>query len=142
MSPVVIAWVVLSGFGLILSSYLTFESWLDMRALGESANGRLLAARSRFGREGIRVTVHWVWLLMGVTLLLEVPLGPKLVLGLLYGNVALVTNSLIDARARSLILVTRDSTRPETPIEREDREVGDVRRALQSENEPPPDGAT
>lgn len=107
MNPVVIAWVALSAGGLLLSLYLARESWLDLKALGDMLNGRRWAARSRFAREGLRMTVHWTWLLMGVSVLLDVRLGALIVLGLLYGNVVLVTNSLIDARTRFLLFSTR-----------------------------------
>lgn len=114
MNPLVIAWVALSAFGLILSAFLTRESWLDIRALRDLLNGRRWAARSRFAREGLRVTVHWVWLLMGVSVLLDIRLGGLIVLGLLYGNVVMVINSLVDARTRSLIYRTRNAE-PDLP---------------------------
>lgn len=125
------AWVLISATGLILSAYLTVQSWRDIVALGGGSNGRLLVARSRFAREGLRATVQWTWLLLGAAALLAVNLGPLVVLGLLYGNVVLAINSLIDARTRTLIY--RSAARGETLIEREDRLVGDTRRELQAE---------
>ena len=101
------AWVIASAAGLLVSAYLTRESWLDIHALGEQMNGRRWAARSRFAREGLRTTVQWTWLLMGASALLDIRLGPLIVLGLLYGNVVLLTNSLIDARTRFLLYATR-----------------------------------
>jgi hypothetical protein len=113
MSPVHV-WVGLSAVGLVLSMYLAYQSWQDIRALGHLSNGRRWAAFSRFAREGLRVTVHWVWLLLGVSVLLDIRLGAMFVVSLLYGNVVLVTNSLIDARTRSLIYKTR-GREPEIP---------------------------
>jgi hypothetical protein len=100
VNPLVIAWVVASGLGLALSVYLTTESWRDLLAMGERANGRRAVARSRFIREGVRVTVQWTWLLLGVSVLLEVPVGSKFVIALLYGNISMGVNSLVDARYR------------------------------------------
>lgn len=100
-------WVILSASGLFLSLILVWESWQDIKALGSASNGRRWSARSRFAREGLRVTVHWTWLLMGASVLLDISLGVLLVLGLLYGNLVLVVNSVIDARTRSLIYRTR-----------------------------------
>ena len=105
---VVDVWVIVSAAGLFLSLILAIESWADIKALGDHKNGRRWTARSRFMREGLRVTVHWVWLLLGMSVLLDLSLGVKVVLGLLYGNVVLVVNSVIDARTRSLIYRTRD----------------------------------
>ena len=136
MSPVIAVWVVLSALGLILSSYLTRESWLDLRALHGDQNGRRLAATSRLWREFLRATVHLTYLAIGLPLLGRDVELTWVVVALMWGNVALVANSLIDARYRSLLYVTRDRMRPETVIEQEDREVGDTRRALQAENDP------
>jgi len=130
--------VVFSALGLVLSSYLTRDSWLDLRALNTAGlqNGKRLAASSRLWREFLRATVHLVYLAIGIPLLgrdIELPI---VVVALMWGNLALVVNSLIDARTRALLYETRDTERPETTIEREDREVGDTRRALQAENDP------
>ena len=84
----------------------------------------------------MRASVHLVYLGIGIPLLgrdIELTI---VVLALMWGNAALVVNSLIDARFRSQLYVTRDRMRPETVIEQEDREVGDTRRALQAENDP------
>jgi hypothetical protein len=114
MNPLVIAWVVASAIGLALSVYLTIESWRDIAALGDRANGRRTVARSRFIREGMRVTVQWAWLLLGLAVLRDVPVGSLFVAALLYGNIAMGVNSLVDARSRPLLHHTR-STEPEIP---------------------------
>ena len=130
----VIAWVSISGLGLLLSPYLTIQSWLDIVELTRNPNGKdeYLIARSRFAREGIRVTVHWDWLMLGLSVLLGVNVGVLFVMALMHGNLALTLNSLIDARTRALI--HRRTNRAETDIERQDREVGDERRMRQEQD--------
>lgn len=134
MTMLTVAWVAISGLGLILSLYLTFQSWLDIVELTRNPNGKdeYLIARSRFAREGIRVTVHWDWLLLGISILLGVNVGVLFIMALLHGNLALTFNSLIDARTRALI--HRRTNRAETEIERQDREVGDERRMRQEQD--------
>lgn len=134
MTMLTVAWVAISGLGLILSLYLTIQSWLDIVELTRNPNGRdeYLIARSRFAREGIRVTVHWSWLLLGISILLGVNVGVLFIMALLHGNLALTMNSLIDARTRALI--HRRTNRAETEIERQDREVGDERRMRQEQD--------
>lgn len=134
MTMLTVAWVAISGLGLILSLYLTIQSWLDIVELTRNPNGKdeYLIARSRFAREGVRVTVHWDWLLLGISILLGVNVGVLFVMALLHGNVALTMNSLIDARTRALI--HRRTNRAETEIERQDREVGDERRKRQEQD--------
>jgi hypothetical protein len=122
VNPIIGAWVGLSAFGFLLSLFLTRESWLDMRALGlqlqwrflpwhwgpHDYNGRRTAAVSRFWREFLRATVHAAYLAIGVPLLdVEATLS-FFVAALMWGNAVLVTNSLIDARTRFLLYVTRN----------------------------------
>lgn len=108
----VTVWVIVSAMGLMLSVLLTTESWRDILALGDRGNGRRMVARSRFIREGLRITVHWAWLLLGLSVLMDVELGAKIVLGLLYGNAVLVVNSMVDARTRVVMYRTRDDEPP------------------------------
>lgn len=108
------AWVVFSATGLVLSAFLCRQSWQDIVVLANLTNGRRWAALSRFVREGLRATVHWVWLLLGVGALLGINYGAMTVVGLLYGNVVLVVNSLVDARTRTLIYRTR-AREPDIP---------------------------
>lgn len=134
MNVLTIAWVAISGLGLVLSVYLTVQSWLDIVFLTRNPNGKdeYLIARSRFAREGIRVTVHWSWLLLGISILMGVSVGVLFIMALLHGNLALTFNSLIDARTRALI--HRRTNRAGTDIERQDREVGDERRMRQEQD--------
>lgn len=135
MTTILWVWVLASSVGLVLSLLLTMHSWLDIVALDREGilNGRRWSARSRFAREGVRVTVHWTYLLLGIGAVVGTNVSVMVVAGLLYGNVALVINSLIDARTRQLIY--RETGRLETPIERQDREVGDERRTRQAQEE-------
>lgn len=113
MNPVVAVWVGLSLFGLTLSAYLTRESILDLRALPRRANGRRTAAWSRLLREFMRVTVHFVYLALGVPFLYYPFSGVSLfVLALMWGNFTLVVNSSIDAYTRRLMFATRGSEPP------------------------------
>jgi hypothetical protein len=103
-------WVALSLLGLVLSMYLAVESILDLRALPNKTNGRRTAARSRLFRESMRVSVHLAYLLIGVPLLLA---GAEsrltfFVAALMWGNLAMVINSLIDARTRRVLAQPRD----------------------------------
>lgn len=109
MNPIVAAWVLLSLLGGSLSLYLTRESWLDLHALPNRQNGRHVAAWSRFVREFLRITVHVAYLALGVPYLFSPFTGVSFfILALMWGNLVLVINSLIDARTRRLLFVTRD----------------------------------
>lgn len=117
MNPVVLAWVILSVVGVIVSAGLARESWLDLTALGRNGNGRRVAAISRLTREGLRVSVHAAYILAGLGALNILPSFRTLIIPILmWGNVALVANSIIDARTRHLLYETRGS---EPPIPRE-----------------------
>lgn len=106
---VIHVWVLLSAAGLLLSLILSRESILDLRALPNQVNGRRIAARARLAREALRASVHAVYLAIGLPILdREVELT-LVVLGLMWGNLVLVVNSLIDARTRYLLYATRDS---------------------------------
>jgi hypothetical protein len=101
-------WVALSLLGLVLSMYLAVESILDLRALPNKTNGRRTAARSRLFRESMRVSVHAAYLVIGVPLLGRQADLTFFVAALMWGNVAMVINSLIDARTRRLLQQPRD----------------------------------
>lgn len=108
---VIWAWVGLSTIGLLVSVYLTRESILDLQALPVDANGRRTAAWSRLLRESLRATVHLVYLAIGLPLLGRDVQLTYVVLGLMWGNIVLVINSVIDARTRYLLYETRESDR-------------------------------
>jgi hypothetical protein len=117
-------WLALSLIGTAVSGYLTRQSLDDLRSLRPDSNGRRSVARSRLAREGLRVTVHlgYIAAALGALHLVEA-FRPLIVPFLMYGNVVLVANSVIDARTRHLLYDSR-----ETAVEREDREAGVVRR--------------
>lgn len=101
---IVWVWLAVSIIGLIVSSYLSRESLLDLGALPEDRNGRRIAAWSRFSREAIRASVHGLYILAGLAALGILPgLLPFIVWFLMWGNIALVINSAIDARTRHLL---------------------------------------
>lgn len=117
-------WLAVSAAGLLVSSYLTHESVLDLQALPPGTNGRRSAAISRLTREALRATVHVGYILAALAVLQILPhLRPFVVPFLIYGNVVLLVNSVIDAQTRRHLFDTR-----ETDIEREDREAGVIRR--------------
>lgn len=107
-NPVVSFWITVSVLGLLISLQLTNESRLDLQALPANANGRRTAAWSRFAREAVRVSVHLLYLVAGLTVLGLLPLPRFIILpALVYGNIALVINSLIDTSTRRLLWETR-----------------------------------
>ena len=115
MSALLWAWLLVSLAGLCLSLYLSNASRLDLRALGARANGRRRVAWSRLVRESMRVIVHARY---NVAALIAGDLiGPDrsddvnttvIVSILMWGNIAMFINSLIDARTRPLLYSTRD----------------------------------
>ena len=116
-------WLALSIVGVTVSGHLTNESRLDLIALGDDGNGRHRIAWSRLIREGGRLTVHLGYIAAGLSAL-DIWFPDWVLLpALIWGNVVLVTNSLIDATTRRLLWQTR-----ETDVQREDREAGVVRR--------------
>lgn len=92
----------------MVSVLLTRSSILDLRALGTTGNGRRLLARSRAIREGTRVTVHLLYLVVGLGVLGGAAwVRPVIVPILIYGNLALLVNSAVDAATRHQLLETR-----------------------------------
>lgn len=130
---IVYVWIGISSIGLLLSLHLSLQSHRDLGSLGDRANGRRKIAFSRFLREFLRATVHIMWIVSGLSAL-DVIGNEWFVPGLLWGNICLVVNSLIDARTRPILFQSREH-HEETPIEQQDREVGDERRRLQQEQD-------
>ena len=95
-------WIALSVLGLIVSTYLVRESILDIRSLEGKGNGRRVAAISRIIREGVRVSVHLVFLTMGVVVLNSgrVPEFNLFIAGFMWANLSLLINSGVDTWAR------------------------------------------
>ena len=108
----VVVWIVTSLLGLILSAALLNQSRLDLRALGEMANGRRLVVQSRGLREAARFTVHGAYIVAGLSALGILPFTDWIVPILIYGNLAMVGNSLVDLRTRHLVYATRDAEPP------------------------------
>lgn len=109
---VVPAWILVSVIGALLSGYLANESRHDLKALPPQANGRHTVAWSRLLREFLRFTAHLAYILAGVIALGFLPWRELIVPILMYGNVVMVVNSLIDARTRYLLYATRAKEPP------------------------------
>lgn len=116
-------WLALSIVGAFVSAHLSNESRLDLKALGPDGNGRHTAALSRLVREAGRLTVHIGYILAGLTALDVIDIDWVILPSLIWGNIVLVTNSLIDANTRRLLWQVR-----ETDTQREDRIAGEARR--------------
>ena len=113
MSAVYIGlWIILSLFGLILSAALLNQTRLDLKALGQMANGRRLIVQSRGLREAARFTVHGAYIVAGLSALGILPFRDYIVHILIYGNLAMVGNSLVDLKTRHLVYATRDKEPP------------------------------
>lgn len=100
-------WLALSIVGAAVSAHLTNESRLDLAVLDKRTNGRRTAAWSRLLREGGRLTVHVGYILAGLTALDLIAADWIIVPALMWSNVVMVSNSLIDARTRRLLRQTR-----------------------------------
>jgi hypothetical protein len=103
---IVWVWCVIAACGMLVSTALTRSSYLDIVALGERGNGRRLLARSRFAREGIRISVHALDLLAGLFVVFLPPAHPLrglIIPILVWGNLALLINSAIDYVTRKII---------------------------------------
>jgi hypothetical protein len=114
LNPAVIAWVAVSAIGLVLTIVLANESRLDLHALPKKTNGRRIVARSRLARELLRLSVHGLFLLAGFMALDLIPGRGLIVPILLWGNLVLVINSIIDHHTRRVLYVTRDGE-PDLP---------------------------
>lgn len=111
MNPYVLAWVVTACAGALLSSVLLVESVLDLRALGKIRNGRRIRVWGRMAQEGVRMSVHVPFAIIGI-LALDTPVDAATtvsVLVLLYGNVSFIANSVVAMVVRRIA----DSVQPE-----------------------------
>lgn len=110
MNWIVIGWTAISTIGLLLSLYLVNESRLDIAAVSQEGNGRRKVAFSRFWREGIRATVHATYIVAGLTVLEVLPISRAVVVPILiWGNIGLLINSVVDARIRPTIYDRRET---------------------------------
>lgn len=113
-SPIVLAWILVSAFGLMLSLRLASDSRKGLAVLRKAgiANGRRQLARIWFAGELIFASAHLAYLVLGLKLLeQEVRLSPT-ALVLLYGNVAMMAVALLNLHVRRLLYDTRDSEPP------------------------------
>lgn len=105
-------WLGVSIIGALVSGWLSRESLLDLQALPLTTNGRRIIAWSRLTREVLRVTVHVAYILAALAALGIIPwLLSLIVWFLMYGNIVLVINSIIDARTRRFLVATRSANK-------------------------------
>lgn len=124
-----VVWTAIAIVGLILSSILIRYARHDRRVLEKAqiGNGRVALATTWLVSECCRSVMHILFgsVGLGVLLGLDLPYSKMLIAG----NSLVIVNSLLGIRYRRLLDEhRRDDDRPETAIERQDREVGDTRR--------------
>lgn len=111
MTPLLAAWIAISTVGFVVSTYLTNDSRLDIRALHLDGSRARALARSRFWREGIRITVHAAYIYAALAAADILPgRGVVIVPILMWGNIAMLINSIIDLRARSVVMELLEAT--------------------------------
>jgi hypothetical protein len=99
---VLVAWTATACIGAALSAYLLVQALLDLQALGGVRNGRRWRVWGRILQEGIRLSIHVPFALLGFALLSQ-DIQPRLsftVWVLLWGNLGLVVNSLVSVYVR------------------------------------------
>jgi hypothetical protein len=99
---VLVAWTATACIGAALSAYLLVQALLDLQALGGVRNGRRWRVWGRILQEGIRLSIHVPFALLGFALLSQ-DIQPRLsftVYVLLWGNLGLVVNSLVSVYVR------------------------------------------
>jgi hypothetical protein len=143
-STVELLWSAAAIVGLFVAQLNYRETKRDLAALGKIRNGRWRIARGNIRRERVRAIVFTMYLTFGVLAGFS-PMNPSASTASVVISVGLVTtlallalNSYYDRRDRLYLLHFRSDSRPETLLEREDREVGDTRRDLQSRNDSAP----
>lgn len=105
MNPYAAAWTIGAVIGAILSVVLLVESELDRRSLEAGDRAGRAHTFGRMAQEGIRLSVHIPFALIGF-LALDSPVSPEgagITLVLLYGNVAFIFNSLIAFAVRRAV---------------------------------------
>jgi hypothetical protein len=104
MPVVLLIWTASSSIGALIAALNLFDAYGDLRALGPVQNGRRIIARGWVRSEAIRLGIQLAWALVGVLALLMTRPGPApisiLTLILIGTNVALATNTILDARER------------------------------------------
>ena len=143
MSPIEIAWTVLALIGMWLAYVNGSEANRDLRALGGKQNGRRTIAIGNLRREALRGLVQVDFLILGLMAVFNILVGPVFVSGLLLASVAMNVNSYLDRRDRLYLLEHGMQARddqgrfirlPETQDQREDRQFGTERRALEQKH--------
>lgn len=94
-------WTLAASIGAMVALWATWDAYLDLRDLGDAANGRRLLGVGWVRREAIRLLIQVSWAGIGFAAL-QGPEGPvnPIVLILVGTNVALALNTILDARDR------------------------------------------
>ena len=143
MSPIELLWTALALGGMWLAYVNGSEANRDLRALNGMTNGRRTIAIGNLRREVIRGLVQVDFLILGIMAIFDVLVGPVFVSGLLLASFAMNANSYFDRRDRLYLLEYGIQARddkgrfvriPETQDQREDRQFGTERRALEQKH--------
>ena len=145
VSPLELLWSAVALGALFIGWRNYSEAREDLEALGEARNGAWRIARGNIRRERVRAIVNGSYVAFGI-LVGFTPANPNptiaslvVSIGLTATSALLALNSYYDRRDRLYLLHHyHDPGVPETLIQREDREVGDVRREKQIENKTAP----
>ena len=145
VSLIELLWTATAIGALIIGWRNYSEAREDLEALGETRNGAWRIARGNIRRERVRAIVNGSYLAFGI-LAGTIPANPNptaatvvISIGLTATCALLALNSYYDRRDRLYLLQHyHDPGVPETLIQKEDREVGDVRREKQIENKTAP----
>lgn len=103
-------WTLVSLVGLVLSLWLARDSYRDLRALRRAGvtNGRIMLARIWLAIDLLFATAHGAFFGLGLTILeREIDLSWTVVI-LVYGNVVMMTGSILNATLRHLLYATRN----------------------------------
>lgn len=99
---IIYIWTVASLVGAVIAAWNLGDAWRDLRALDSTViNGRRILAEGWVRREVVRFGIQAVWSLIGFLALptADAPVNPLAIL-LLSTNLAVMTNTLLDAHER------------------------------------------
>ena len=140
MNLVVYTWIVLAALGIYLAYRNGMEAYRDFQALGGKTNGRRTIAVGNLRREIVRGLIQLDFIAIGLLVLFD--FRGVAAPGLILGAGGLVLNSYLDRRDRNYLMEHGMSARDdkgrfikvETQNQREDRQFGEERRALEQEH--------
>lgn len=136
MSNAAVVWTLVSLAGALVSGWGVFDAIRGLRALQGYGNGRRIIAWGYIRAESLRFLIQAAWFVLGAALLLDgrVVMWTTPTIVLVVTNFALLCKSADDiwVRYRVRHVPMHSVGREETSLEKQDREVGDERRALQT----------